>query len=244
MKIITKKFQLGSNPPNRCDVHEHKRVNIRDGVINLLFLAFVLLTILSVAFSYIYTLSTVYGPSMQPTLNETGRDNSDTVYINRESEIRHSDIIVIEKETYYVIKRVIALPGDTVDIIEDENWDGVNENLRYRVMLNGELLDESSYLNFALDTTNLDDHYSSFSAYKTLHISRVNPDGSITIGANEIFIMGDNRKNSEDSSVNGPYDLSKMLGRVEIIIKYNTGVLEHYNQKIIGMIKAFLVNTF
>ena len=244
MRYYGKKIEYGVYFPQMCDIYNKKSVNIKDNIVNVLLAAFVIFTILSSLFSYIYTLSTVIGPSMHPTLNTTGSYNSDTVYVNNNSAISHGDIAVIEKTTYYVIKRVIALPSDTVDIVEDENWDGVNANLHYRVLLNGTLLDESGYLNFALSTTNLYEHYTSFVNYKNANSERVNPDGSITIGENEIFVMGDNRTNSEDSSDNGPYNLSKLLGKVEIIIRYKTGVIEHYNQKIIGMIKVYLGKVF
>ncbi|MCK9574362.1 MAG: signal peptidase I [Clostridia bacterium] len=244
MKYCGKKIEFGNYSPQMCNVHEIRNVNIKENLMNVLFVAFVLFTILSSIFSSIYTLSTVIGPSMKPTLNITGSNNSDVVYVNGNSNVMHGDIAVIEKTTYYVIKRVIALPGDTINIVEDENWNGVNVNLHYRVLLNGELLDESGYLNFALSTTNLYEHFESFNNYKIENASRVNADGSITIGNNEIFIMGDNRTDSEDSSDNGPYDLSKLLGKVEIIIRYQTGMIEHYNQKIIGMIKVYLNKIF
>lgn len=52
------------------------------------------------------------GESMMPTLND-----SDFIYVNLREEVKRDDIIVINSETEgCLIKRVIALPGETIQI--------------------------------------------------------------------------------------------------------------------------------
>ena len=82
---------------------------------------------------YCFELTNMIGNSMNETLSD-----GDRVMINRMSYIKNDpgrfDVIVFEKNgkehSYYGIRRVIGLPGETVQII-----DGV-------VFINGEILDE------------------------------------------------------------------------------------------------------
>jgi signal peptidase I len=78
------------------------------------------------------------------------------------------------------IKRVIALPGDTVEIHDD------------KVYINSQLLDEPFLKN----------------AYRPGTVF-----GPEVIPANHIFVMGDNRGNSQDSRVIGPIDESLLVGK-------------------------------
>ncbi len=78
------------------------------------------------------------------------------------------------------IKRVIALPGDTVEIHDD------------KVYINNQVLDEPFAKN----------------AYRPGTVF-----GPEVIPANHIFVMGDNRGNSQDSRVIGPIDETLLVGK-------------------------------
>ena len=84
------------------------------------------------------------------------------------------------------IKRVIGLPGETVEI---------RDTLVY---VNGTPLDES-YINEPCE-------------------ARYCPDNSWELGANEYFVMGDNRNHSRDSRVFGPVPRQNLIG--EALIRY------------------------
>jgi signal peptidase I len=126
--------------------------------------------------------------SMYPTL-----DKGDRVLVNKVSyrlhDINRGDIVVFKRPPGVpttgikdLIKRVVGLPGDTVD-----GHDG-------GVYVNGRRLEES-YLPRGTLTTD-------FPAKKV-------PKG-------DIFVMGDNRGNSEDSRVFGPIDEDLVIGRAFI----------------------------
>lgn len=100
------------------------------------FFVFQIAVVLGLSFFAAYSLGmrvTVMGSSMEDTL-----EDGDTVFVNRVaylvSEPQAGDIVVFllngnEKDHYYV-KRVVAVPGDTVQIV-----DGV-------LYVNGEMYDE------------------------------------------------------------------------------------------------------
>ena len=86
----------------------------------------------------------------------------------------------------YFIKRVIALPGETVEIIDGQVK---VYNDQYP---NGIVLDERAYL---------DDIYTAQTRRETLK-------------ANEYFVLGDNRASSLDSRYFGPISEDVVVGRV------------------------------
>ena len=75
----------------------------------------------------VFFLVKVDGDSMNPTLQ-----SGNVVTVNRKLTPEHGDIVIIEgeKKTAYLIKRVIAKEGDTVEIINGD------------VYINGKLLEE------------------------------------------------------------------------------------------------------
>lgn len=85
----------------------------------------------------------------------------------------------------YWIKRVVGLPGDTIEIKEE----GI-----YR---NGVKLEE----NYA--------YYCEPMEYSAQYVGE-----SWTIGENEVFVLGDNRNHSTDSREKGPISQNAILGKV------------------------------
>jgi signal peptidase I len=132
-------------------------------------------------------LSNVYvvGDSMKPTLH-TG----DVLYINLLEKPVYNDIIVIKvvegKDPY--IKRVIGLEGDTVRCV------GIDGKHILQIKHKG----ENDYIN-------LDSSY-------TFSETPIFPEK--TVGKNEVFFLGDNRNNSEDSTELGCRSLDNVVGVV------------------------------
>lgn len=111
----------------------------------------------------------VFGVSMEPTLYE-----DDNLLIDRLSyrfqKPKRFDIIVLPAEdNVYYIKRIIGMPGDTVQI------NGGN------IYINNEILQES----YGKETIK--------SGYEGV---ATNP---IVVGVDEYFVLGDNRNHSTDS---------------------------------------------
>lgn len=139
-----------------------------------------------------YVMQTFYIPSasMEHTL-----EINDRVLVNklayRVGDVHRGDIIVFKRppaETDLtindLIKRVIALPGDTI-----ESKEGA-------VYVNGTLLSEP-YLEPGMPTYNLP--------------LRTIPEG-------HVFVMGDNRKDSEDSRIFGSIEKDLIVGKASLRI--------------------------
>ena len=135
-----------------------------------------------------YLLQTVkvVGRSMIPTLHD-----SQSYLLNRwiyhVHAPRHSDIVVLRdpSDNGFSIKRVIAAPGDSI-YLKDGN-----------VFVNGSKLKET-YL--APGT-----HTFANSTYR---------DQLILCGADQFFVLGDNRSNSIDSRLYGPVPRKNILGPI------------------------------
>lgn len=131
------------------------------------------LAVIRVAFGFTYIKVYVVGSSMEGTLaGADGKDRAggDYVYIFRTSSPSRGDIVVIDTDGEPIIKRVIALGGDTVELKE-----GV-------LYLNGVETAEP-YLK--------EEHNSPTNPKNTF--------SKITVPEGEMFFMGDNRNISVDS---------------------------------------------
>ena len=130
----------------------------------------------------------VEGASMEPTLMDGDNLIVDKITY-RFKDPERFDIIVFPfqyKENTYYIKRIIGLPGETVQIDEQGN-----------ICINGEILAES-YGKEIIKPENIG--------------IAAEP---ITLGEDEYFVMGDNRNNSSDSrtEVVGNIHRDDIIGR-------------------------------
>lgn len=135
-----------------------------------------------------FLFSRVQGNSMEPTYR-----NSDFLLCTRVSSADRFDIVCFrarenqlgDRETHTSLRRVIGLPGETVTILEDGT-----------VAVNGQALEEP-YL----------DEDGPAATYL--------PEGqnSLTLGANEYYVLGDFRKGSLDSRFYGAVTEDAILGR-------------------------------
>lgn len=146
----------------------------------------------------------VEGASMENTLH-----NGDNLIVDKLSYRFHDperfDIIVFpfqfQDNTYY-IKRIIGLPGETVQIMDDGS-----------IYINGEKLEE----NYGMEVI------------KPETIGRAAE--PIELGDDEYFVMGDNRNNSSDSRTNmvGNITRENIIGKAWLRIwpVSDFGVLQH-----------------
>ncbi|HVU91417.1 MAG TPA: signal peptidase I, partial [Jatrophihabitans sp.] len=139
--------------------------------------------------------------SMEPTLHGCPGCNDDHVLVDKISyrahDVRAGDIVVFHRPKNAVgipekvlIKRVIALPGDVVELKKG------------KVYVNGLVLDEP-YVNPACG------------ANSTVPLTGTS---KWKVPGNDVFVMGDNRCHSDDSRMFGPVSESSIIGRAFAII--------------------------
>ncbi|KGX92635.1 signal peptidase [Pontibacillus halophilus JSM 076056 = DSM 19796] len=144
--------------------------------------------------SYLFASYVVDGKSMEPTLYD-----GNLLMVNKViydwNDVNHLDVVVFhynEQEDY--VKRVIGLPGDTIEYREDTlylNGQAVNEDYLdpFRPE-NGEALTQDFTL-------------TEVTGEKTV------PDGSM-------FVLGDNRAESLDSRYFGFVPIDSIVGKVDV----------------------------
>ncbi len=168
---------------------------------------------------FYYTFFYVDGHSMEPTLSEHEFGIVDT-HPDIKKYIERYDIVVTYFPTDYAeddslktnaslkIKRVIALPGERIKIINDHN-----EN---KIMVEGKILDLPFVPN---DTLGLNQY--------------VNEDNEdiLKLTNDEYFLMGDNWGHSSDSCAVGPID-AYMIQGILIAIE---GVCEVKNNEVTSL---------
>jgi len=126
----------------------------------------------------------VHDVSMQPTLYE-----GDNLVVEKISpkigKLNRGDIIVFydEIQNIQLIKRLIAVEGDQVDI-----KDG-------KVFVNGEELKED-YIKDGYTPQGVNPEYS-----------------SLVVPKGHVYVLGDNRKNSRDSRSIGPIEVKRITGK-------------------------------
>lgn len=133
----------------------------------------------------------VEGESMETTLHNAEKLLvNKAIYFLREPE--RGEIVVFHAEpTRDYIKRVIAIPGDTIEIRNDTLY------------INGEVVPEP-YLEE--NRKRLQDDFALTEDIEPL-----------TVGEGQIYVMGDNRRNSKDSRTIGPVDIDSVVGRAEFV---------------------------
>lgn len=164
-----------------------------DQLSTILFIFLMAVFFVFIAFSKIYTADKVKGSSMNPTYY-TG----DIVYFKSVNNLNYGDVVVLKTEDKDILKRVIGLEGDKIEIKQES---GV-----FYVFRNGEKLIEP-YIN-------------GYTGNEIKHEDFVNKFGnSVTIGKGQIFVLGDNRGVSKDSAQYGLFEYSDLLGRVDYVVE-------------------------
>lgn len=166
----------------------------------------------------------VVGASMYPTLNyDESEDTCDVVYIKETKNVEIGDIIVMNalnysgKESFY-IKRVVAKAGDTVQFVRADNnlyadSTGAPCGLFY-LYINGEIVYES-YIN---DETPLTEGtmYLRLDIIDKTYYNTVVMQQPITIPEGQLYVLGDNRRVSNDSKYFGCVKNEDIIGKVVI----------------------------
>ena len=135
--------------------------------------------------------------------------------------IKRGDIIVFkypEEPERDFIKRTIGLPGETLELKNK------------KVHVNGQPLEESSYVHFLTPPSNDYQEVTSYDVRERF--------GPVTVPADQYFVMGDNRDNSQDSRYWGFLPRSYVKGRALLIYwSYESGREDYLDEGLGASIK-------
>ncbi|MGX7014376.1 signal peptidase I [Vagococcus silagei] len=142
--------------------------------------------------AFVFVPIEVTGNSMAPTLKQ-----SDFVITEQFSEIKRFDMIVfhsLDGNTY--VKRVIGLPGETIEYKNDVLY------------VNGKKIDEE-YLEGIKKKKNGFLYTTDFNSKELLGVKK--------IPKNNYFVLGDNRRLSKDSRSFGTINSQDIIGKIRLI---------------------------
>ncbi len=149
-------------------------------------------------FTFFFRIAGVVGPSMIPTLQD-GDKLMVSAFVN---EPKKGDVIIITQPNDFhepIVKRIIALPGQIVDINFEKGF----------VYVDGVLLNEPYIQGNTTD--------------------KFDKDFPLTVPEGSVFVMGDNREHSTDSRssqigfVEENYILGKVIGRISPAGNWHVG---------------------
>ncbi len=213
----------------------------------------------------------VVGKSMQPTYNasvtsDNDEEHCDVAYFNKDSVYHLNDVVIVtnknhkyvaDDNTEFVIKRVVACPGDSITFfLEDVKYELLSFGIMgfvyyYDIIVkdpngNTRQLDDSfvteamcfneyEYLTFV-------EYYPKFEeVFFNLKDKSLGTDDltarktTITLEKDTYFVMGDNRNNSVDSRFFGAVPAEDIAGEVKLQVKYGQSLWSAVFKKILAI---------
>jgi signal peptidase I len=183
--VLFSGMSKAENKPEEFDESSFKKMY---GRFDILVFVLHLMAIYMVVNAFFFSVATIDGNSMNPTLQN--KDN--VVMMHMDETYERFDLVVVKPdplEDEFYIKRLIGLPGDEIRIDLGE------------VYVNNRLLEEP-YLDEGVDTL------CTSRQGETIDVC------TFTMEEDEYFVMGDNRNNSTDSRSLGNFEKDAIYGTV------------------------------
>ena len=215
-----------------------------NSIANILVSFCLVVAIMLFVFSCITAECIVVGASMVPTYNADPKADNDIVFVNKfDNDYSRGDIVVIKMDNAdSIIKRVIAVGGDVIDIVYTD--------FGYKLEINGEIFDED-YIYYKYDKdilmqNGMKDYFVLFNGDMKVNFPELfNEQGKIVVPDNEYFVLGDNRHESKDSMYYGTFKAEDFIGTVESSLYSGESKFMFYVDYIVkGKIFTSIANCF
>lgn len=205
---MSKKTKIRKNK-SKYRYNEYDERTILEDIFSFISTFLIVSILIILATSFLFKPALIQGKSMYPTF-ENGEQGISNVIGVAIDGIQRYDIVLAKTtgengEPATVIKRVIALPGETIECKDEQ------------IYINGEVLDESAYLD-----TDYAKEWLETNGYFNYNF------GPVTLGEDEYFLMGDNRPISLDSRDTGPYQKSDILAK-DFLVLYPFEKIGYYS---------------
>lgn len=151
----------------------------------------ILVVIVLLTFLYVVSFQQVLGPSMQPNYQEGEIYLLNKVKYKITKPKRFEVIVLNNKKSKFMIKRVIGLPGEHIEYIGETDT----------LYVNGKIIAEKFSKNLTPDETGI-----------------LEKNVDLIIPEHCYYVLGDNRVNSEDSRMFGCVAEKDIVGKVEFRI--------------------------
>jgi signal peptidase I len=176
-------------------------------VLDIILCVIILIIIAEFMFASSFSRIYVVESSMYPTLNGAtaeGEAGGDYVYIDKNATPTYGDIVVVNTGDKLIIKRVIALGGDTVKL--------VNGKLKIKYSGDDDFTDVSE--SYVSPENNLKSERNNYPLVQNIFgFSYLDERGHL-VNDNSMFLLGDNRDVSVDSREYGDFLMSSLVGVV------------------------------
>ncbi len=194
-------------------------LNILKCIVDVLLFLAISFYLVFILFKIVYFRSPVYGFSMKPTLNATVPDINtagDVAFVNRFKAAKTGDVVVAQvnwSDKEFVIKRLIAVAGDSIEVTPDENG--------YSLKVNDV---EICYKQKNTATDNFYDYFLAFigNSVEGKDFSNNIQGNKIVLNKGECFLLGDNWGESRDCLMEGAIKTEQILGCVDFVAPYKT----------------------
>lgn len=138
--------------------------------------------------TFFISVAQVSGASMEPLF----LDRDDVIILHQMNDLSRGDVIVVkdpERDSVYIVKRIIGLPGETLEIKSGRVY---------------------------IDEVALNEDYVPVGISTSCHLSEF---CRVELSDTEYYLIGDNRINSNDSRRMGPFTQDDLLGEVVFILR-------------------------
>ena len=185
--IITENAPDTVQQPDKEEKKEKKRRSPMTPIQIFLFNLLIVIIVIWLLFGFVIGAAAAPNGDMSPSI----RSKDLLIYYRLEKKYHSRDTVVFRKNDTTYIGRIVAVPGDQVDISDEE-----------KLIINNNLVSEP-------DIRNSTPRFEGFVEYP------------VRLGENEFFILADARGGAEDSRYFGTVSLSEIEGKIITIVRRN-----------------------